>query len=75
MKSHYLLLLTLLITGCQSLHRPLPPVCDGRHRRPANPPVSATAEAGPGPMAPAPWSSTPSPRLDLESLKPCGGRP
>lgn len=53
-------LTAILISGCQAMPASQPPICDGRHRRPANPAVSiADAPAG----------------ADLKSLKPCGGRP
>jgi hypothetical protein len=45
------------LAGCASLGRDDAPVCDGRHRRPANPRgstlVSAPAPAQPEPLAPA----------------------
>lgn len=64
----------LLLAGCA--HDPKPAVCDGKHRRPANPygsvlPADPSAPAaGPPPAhAPGPQSS-----IDPKSLAPCGGR-
>ncbi|OGN43902.1 MAG: hypothetical protein A2623_07865 [Caulobacterales bacterium RIFCSPHIGHO2_01_FULL_70_19] len=46
-----------ILAGCASLGRDDAPVCDGRHRRPANPHgstlVPAAAPAQPEPPAPA----------------------
>jgi len=43
-----------LLTGCASLKDPEPPVCDGHHRRPANPYGSVLDGAAP----PAPSSTS-----------------
>ena len=40
-------MLLCLLTGCASLKDPEPPVCDGRHRRPANPYGSVLDGASP----------------------------
>jgi hypothetical protein len=41
------------LSGCASLRPEKPPVCDGKHRRPANPYGSVLNPAAP-PVAPAP---------------------
>jgi len=55
-----------VLAGCASLGRDAAPVCDGRHRRPANPHgstlVSVPAPAQPEPPAPA---SAPPPSASL----------
>jgi type IV secretion system protein VirB7 len=44
------------LSGCASLAGQEPPVCDGRHRRPANPYGSVLA---PTPQTPSPDDATP----------------
>ena len=72
----------LALTGCATHGDPKPAVCDGKHRRPANPngsvlstappPGAATAtpkDGGAVKPAPGPQSS-----IDPESFQPCGAR-
>jgi hypothetical protein len=76
-----ILLVLLALVGCAT-HDPKPAVCDGKHRRPANPygsvlpsipgadPVPpVTAAPGPLPAPPGPQSS-----IDPRSFEPCGER-
>ena len=70
------LALALLLAGCATTSDPKPAVCDGKHRRPANPygsvlPAVPAPEAGnaPPPVPPGPQSA-----IDPQSLAPCGGR-
>lgn len=72
----------VLLAGCAS--DPKPAVCDGKHRRPANPygsvlpSVPATGAAPPSHLAPPPPSPPvppgPQSSLDPQSLAPCGAR-
>jgi hypothetical protein len=73
----------LVLAGCASHADPKPAVCDGKHRRPANPYGSvlpnipdgpaARPSAG-GPPIPAPPGPAPGPmsRVDPRSFAPCG---
>lgn len=54
-----LLIAVVLQTGCASLQTQRPPVCDGRHLRPANPYGSVLAGSAPA-IEPGPPQSHPS---------------
>lgn len=60
----------LLLVGCASQGEPKVAVCDGKHRRPANPYGSVL------PSAPAPTAGAPGPQsaIDPKSFDPCGAR-
>ena len=71
-KTLTLLLTALVLASCATASDPKPAVCDGKHRRPANPygsvlsttPAPAAAQA---PPAPGPRSA-----LDPQSFDQCG---
>lgn len=52
--------LVALLTGCASLGGEDPPVCDGRHRRPANP-LDSTLVVAPAPTPAAPQAAPAAP--------------
>ena len=66
--------LVLVLAGCAH-HDPKPAICDGKHRRPANPYGSVLPSlpgvdvAKPPPAAPGPQSS-----IDPRSFASCGDR-
>jgi hypothetical protein len=77
-----LIILTTLLAlgGCATHSEPKPAVCDGKHRRPANPygSVLPSIPGGSTPTPPAAAPATPPPpgpqsSLDPRSFGPCGG--
>jgi hypothetical protein len=68
--------LVLVLAGCAH-HDPKPAICDGKHRRPANP-YGSVLPSIPGadvakPPAPLPPPG-PQSSIDPQSLVPCGDR-
>ncbi len=53
MTPRLLLILTLLVGGCASARGDIPPGCDGRDRRPANPYGSILVPSTPAPPEPS----------------------
>jgi len=74
--------LILALAGCAHSRDGKPAVCDGRHRRPANPygsvlpvfPGQTERPAAPGAKAPPPSPPGPLSALDPRSLATCGSR-
>ena len=65
--------LTLALAGCATHSEPKPAVCDGKHRRPANP-YGTVLPAAPDSNAVTPATPGPQSSLDLKSGLPCGAR-
>lgn len=71
-----LLVVSTLLAGCATHSEPKPAVCDGKHRRPANP-YGTVLPSAPDSKAPGqPASTTPGPQssIDPKSFGPCGDR-
>jgi len=72
------LALLTLIAGCAHASDGKPAVCDGRHRRSANP-FGSVLPIGPetaaAPAASSPSTASPLGAPDLRSFRPCGRRP
>ena len=67
------------VSGCATGQDAKPPVCDGRHRRPANPYGSVLPSIPTGPVAPPPRAGAPPPlppgpfsEADPRSFARCG---
>ena len=65
------LALALALAGCATHAEPKPAVCDGKHRRPANP-YGSVLPTAPDAMAVAPTTPGPQSSLDAKSRLPCG---
>lgn len=65
MSLRLLLLLSVLLGGCATGPTDAPPVCDGRHRRPANPYGTI--------LEPSAARPSPSPSADAEPAPSSGG--
>jgi hypothetical protein len=74
-----MLTIAALLTGCATHSEPKPAVCDGKHRRPANPygtVLPTTPDAKPSDGSPAAPPSSPGPQssIDPKSFGSCGAR-
>ncbi len=75
----FLILAFAALGGCATHTEPKPALCDGKHRRPANPYGTVLPNA-PGkttpPVATPPAPTTPGPQssVDPKSFAPCGAR-
>ena len=63
----------LALAGCATHAEPKPAVCDGKHRRPANP-YGTVLPSAPDPKAVTPATPGPQSSLDPKSTLPCGAR-
>ena len=63
----------LALAGCATHSEPKPAVCDGKHRRPANP-YGSVLPTAPEAKAVAPTTPGPQSSLDPKSTLPCGAR-
>lgn len=75
-----LIAVLILMTGCATHPEPKPAICDGKHRRPANPygtvlPTAPDSKAAaPAPGAPPKTAPRPLSSIDPRSTLPCGAR-
>ena len=65
--------LALALAGCATHSEPKPAVCDGKHRRPANP-YGTVLPIAPDPKVVPPTTPWPQSSLDPKSALPCGAR-
>ena len=65
------LAVALALAGCATHAEPKPAVCDGKHRRPANP-YGSVLPTPPDAKAVAPTTPGPQSSLDAMSTLPCG---
>jgi hypothetical protein len=74
MNKHIAILgVALALAGCATHSEPKPAVCDGKHRRPANP-YGTVLPTAPDPKAVTPATPGPQSSLDPKSTRPCGAR-
>ena len=63
----------LALVGCATHSEPKPAVCDGKHRRPANP-YGTVLPTAPDLKAVPPGTPWPQSSLDSKSTQPCSAR-
>ncbi len=74
MNKHLAILgIVLALAGCATHSEPKPAVCDGKHRRPANP-YGTVLPTAPAPTAATPATPGPQSSLDSKSTRSCGAR-
>lgn len=75
-KAIFIVVAAMLLAGCATHSEPKPAVCDGKHRRPANPYGSVLPNIQGAGATPPPASAAPGPQssIDPQSIAPCGAR-